>query len=267
MGDDVVLILPENYKGENYAIGKDAFYRCTNLSSITILSSVTSIGDYAFCRCSALSSVTIPNSVTSIGYKAFYNCENLRSVHIPDITDIGTYVFGDCYNLTNVSLNCKRVGNIISENSSIKELVLGNNVIGVLDNALNGCSGIRTIKITRSTPPKVGVGNFTSSHYQNATLYVPQGSLSAYQSADVWKDFLDIQEFDATAIEDIQTEATITISEVGISLSSVNGKPVAIYTTSGALVNKYDYYDGEEIVLDRGVYVIRIGEKVMKIKL
>ena len=243
-GNDSTIIFPDAYAGKNYAIGNSAFYGCSSLKS-----------------------ATIPNYVTSIGYKAFYNCENLRSVHIPDITDIGTYVFGDCYNLTNVSLNCKRVGNIISENSSIKELVLGNNVIGILDNALNGCSGIRTIKITKSTPPKVGVGNFTSSHYQNATLYVPQGSLAAYQSADVWKDFWDIQEFDATAIEDIQTEVTITISEVGISLSSVNGKPIAIYSVNGALVNKYDYYDGEEIVLDRGVYVIRIGEKAIKIKL
>ena len=191
----------------------------------------------------------------------------MRSVHIPDITDIGTYVFDNCDNLTNVSLNCKRVGDIISGNSRIKELVLGNNVIGILDNALNGCSGIRTIKITKSTPPKVGTGNFTSSHYQNATLYVPQGSLTAYQSADVWKDFWDIQEFDATAIDNIQTDATITISEVGISLSSVDGKPIAIYTINGALIEKIDNYAGEEIMLDNGVYIIRVGNKTMKIRL
>ena len=249
------------------SIGNSAFGYCSGLTSVTIPNSVTSIGAYAFSGCSSLTSITIPNSVTSIGYKAFCNCENLKSVHIPDITDIAARVFDNCDNLTNVSLNCKRVGDIISGNSRIKELVLGNNVIGILENALNGCSGIRTIKITKSTPPKVGTGNFASSHYQNATLYVPKGSLTAYQSAEVWKDFWDIQEFGATAIDNIQTDATITISEVGISLSSVDGKPIAIYTINGALIEKIDNYAGEEIMLEKGVYIICIGSKSIKVKL
>ena len=38
---------------------------------------------YKYSGCSNLTSVTIPNSVTSIGNSAFYYCSNLTSVTIP----------------------------------------------------------------------------------------------------------------------------------------------------------------------------------------
>ena len=53
------------------------FEGCSNLTSIVIGNSVTSIGDYAFQSCSALTSIVIPNSVTTIDDHAFYNCSNL----------------------------------------------------------------------------------------------------------------------------------------------------------------------------------------------
>jgi len=64
------------------AIGSDAFYGCTGLTSITIPNSVTSIGSSAFRECTGLTSITIPNSVTSIGTRAFYGCTNLNVVKI-----------------------------------------------------------------------------------------------------------------------------------------------------------------------------------------
>ena len=56
------------------AIGDEAFWGCSGLTSITIPNSVTSIGNYAFSGCSGLTSITIPNSVTSIGNYAFSGC-------------------------------------------------------------------------------------------------------------------------------------------------------------------------------------------------
>ena len=97
MGTDTNLQLPEKYKGENYIIGDYAFYDCSDLTSVTIPNSVTSIGDYAFYRCSDLTSVTISNSVTSIGDDAFYDCDGLTSVTIPNsVTSIGSYAFVSC---------------------------------------------------------------------------------------------------------------------------------------------------------------------------
>ena len=55
------------------------FY-CSNLTSITILNSVTSIGGGAFQNCSSLTSIIIPDSVTSIENNAFSGCSKLTSV-------------------------------------------------------------------------------------------------------------------------------------------------------------------------------------------
>ena len=79
------------------SIGKDAFSRCSSLTSITIPNSVTSIGEGAFYFCSGLTSITIPNSVTSIGYSAFSYCYGLTSITIPNsVTSIGKTAFKGC---------------------------------------------------------------------------------------------------------------------------------------------------------------------------
>ena len=54
------------------AIGTEAFYQCTSLSSVTIPTSVSTIGDYAFYECTSLSLIVIRSSnLTSIGTDAF----------------------------------------------------------------------------------------------------------------------------------------------------------------------------------------------------
>ena len=61
-------------------IGKNAFFGCTNLTSVTIGNSVTSIGSGAFIDCSSLTSVNIGSGVTSIGDETFSYCEGLSEI-------------------------------------------------------------------------------------------------------------------------------------------------------------------------------------------
>lgn len=76
---------------------------CSDLTSVTIPNSVTSIGDYAFYECYGLTSVTIGNSVTSIGDKAFYRCYSLRTVTIGiSVKNLGHFAFKGCSSLTSI---------------------------------------------------------------------------------------------------------------------------------------------------------------------
>ncbi len=85
------------------SIGKNAFFRCTDLTEVTIPDSVTSIGENAFYNCSSLTSITIPDSVASIGSYAFYGCTALTEVAIPDsVTNLGNNAFENCSGLTTV---------------------------------------------------------------------------------------------------------------------------------------------------------------------
>ena len=55
----------------------EAFYWCTNLSSVVIPENVTTIVNSAFQGCSSLSSIIIPDKVTRIGGSVFDQCSNL----------------------------------------------------------------------------------------------------------------------------------------------------------------------------------------------
>ena len=105
---DVVIPSTVVSDGTTYnvtGIDEQAFYNCSDLTSVIIPESVTSIGNYAFYGCSALTSATIGNGVKTIGKRAFYNCRSLTSIKIPDsVTDIDLSAFMNCYALTSVSI-------------------------------------------------------------------------------------------------------------------------------------------------------------------
>ena len=99
------LAIPLTYDGKPVtSIGDRAFWKCTNLTSVTIPDSVTRIGLWAFASCSSLTSVTISDSVTYIGEYAFSGCTSLTSVTIPDsVISIYNGAFEGCTSLKRIT--------------------------------------------------------------------------------------------------------------------------------------------------------------------
>ena len=201
-------------------IGDNAFSDCSNLTNVTLPSALASIGDYAFRGCSNLTNVILPSAFTAIGNVAFSGCSNLANVTLSsNITSIGTYAFQNCINLKNLTIS-KDVTSIkdIAFNNSYDDLEL-ESVYVAWENPIEAGSFFNRIKIS------------------NCTLYVPQGTKEAYANADVWKDFGNIIEYDATGIDKVTNRSDVK----EISRYSLNGQRVTSPTKG---VNIVIYSDG-----------------------
>ena len=108
------MIIPETVVSNRASylvtsIGKNAFFDCKSLTSITLPDSVKSIGFGAFMSCESLSKITLPESVKSIEGYAFYRCESLTEITIPNsVKSLGYEVFENCFSLETISYNGTR---------------------------------------------------------------------------------------------------------------------------------------------------------------
>ena len=194
------------------SISDRAFQGCSGLTSVTIPNTVTSIGSYAF-NGSGLLSVTIPNSITVIPAHAFSQSP-ITMVTLPNtITRIDSMAFWKCYSLSTINFEegLLTIGQHAIQYCKLGQVTLPNSLISIEDLAFYGSNitsvvigtGIETIGVSCFTinpactsitvkatnPPTLGKNAFDSTN--NCPIYVPSGSVSAYQSASGWSTYAD----------------------------------------------------------------------------
>jgi hypothetical protein len=155
-----------------YSKDMTTLIQCLNSKQgdLTIPAGVTRIEAYAFRGCRELSSVAIPAGVTSIGAAAFAGCSELAAVAIPkEVTSIGSYAFAYCPGLSSVAIpeGVESIGN----------------------GAFSNCTSLKSIYNMLPTPQRIRSDVFRDVTLSNVTLYVPEGALSAYREAAVWRAF------------------------------------------------------------------------------
>ena len=105
--------------------------------------------------------------------------------------------------------------NILAENqpapwnaylSEILYIVIESGVTSVGDYAFYGCVNVQSITCYATTPPTCGQQVFGGID-TSIPLYVPEASIPAYQTANQWQDFLEIQAIEQDT-EDIPTILT-----------------------------------------------------------
>jgi len=166
------VVIPATYNGlpvteigstsDNW--GNGAFLE-TDITSVTIPASVTSIGSSAFRECNSLTSVTIPVNVT-FGGSVFRNCAGLTSVTISaGVTSISDKMFEDCVSLTSITIpdSVMSVGDeVFSGCENLTSITIPASVTSIGIAAFIGCTSLTGITVDANNP------NYTS---QNGILY------------------------------------------------------------------------------------------------
>ncbi|MBQ6978122.1 MAG: leucine-rich repeat domain-containing protein [Paludibacteraceae bacterium] len=82
------LIVVNDIKYKIISIGERAFYKDSNLVSITFPNSLISIDKEAFFGCSSLKRIVLPQKILTIGNHAFAECSQIREVCNLNLTPI-----------------------------------------------------------------------------------------------------------------------------------------------------------------------------------
>ena len=222
-----------------------AFQGCEGLKTITIPNSIISIGVSAFASCSNLTEISIPKCDGFIRWGTFGNCTSLTSFTIPNnVTFIGGYAFLNCTGLTSITIpaHVTEIQDRVFDETNLKK------VISLIEEpfAINGKNNDPT---------------FSTYTFDNATLYVPVGTVEKYKATGGWKDFKKIVEY-APKYKDLNPsteEQTVDASTLVSTILTNNVKNDIYYNLSADKGSGYDY-DNDCIVIGQTTDMIQIND-------
>ena len=275
----VTIPVTVNYLGSIYtvtSIGLNAFKNIKTITSVVIPNTVTALGIGAFYGCSGLTSISLPDGISEIPEKAFLSCFGLTSVKFPaNLHTIGNIAFSGCDGLTSVVFptGLTSVGTYAFDNcAGLTSIDLPAGLTSISNYAFSTCSKLASITARAILPidMSAALSAFTGMK-ASCVLYVPQASLTAYQSATVWKDFSSIQGSTLTSIYSLTgSELGISVANGKLKLYNLNlGETLNIYTMTGVkMYSTCNTNSSIEISLPaHQVYIMQIGNRTTKVML
>ena len=156
------------FNGTTYDVNticNSAFRSCTNLTSVSLPTSITRIEANAFNGCTGLTQITIPTAVTYIGSSAFSNCTGLTKVITQNPTKWCGITFANqtanpLYYAHNLYFGAALMQSLTINATitqiksyafigctSLTKITLGDQVTSIGSYAFNGCTGLATVEI------------------------------------------------------------------------------------------------------------------------
>ena len=228
-----------------------AFYNWTCLYDVSLPPKMSHISDSVFYGAINLTELKLSKGIKSIGKYAFSGCQSLKTISIPAWATISSYAFQHCANLETITIP-DRISNY----------------------AFAGCNSLKEIYINNPLVTPIDEDAFTTSAYNYATLYVPEGMSDLYSRRMGWRNFFFIKEWDAPdyieenvkEIPSLQIEAN---EGVLIIQSISNGIPVSVYNVTGAQVGYAVAADGNVVMstnMKKGdVAIVKIGQQTKRV--
>ena len=212
------------YVGRNIESERPAFISCRSIKSIKFGKKMTALQKSMCNGAEALEEADISASITEIPEKAFYYCYALCRVAMGSNTSIiGDNAF-TCCNLPRIVLNKFKVTSVgkyaFSYNVNATTLTLPETLTSIGDLAFSNCRSLTQVTSDAVTPPTCGGGAvFEFVNTNTCKLIVPEGSVDAYKSAFVWKNFFNIE----SGINDTKNESTVVKDSYSVSGQRTTG--------------------------------------------
>lgn len=213
------------------SIPKYAFYGC-QFTTLSLPDNLTTIPSDAFESCWSLESVILPSNLERIEWAGFRGCHKLVDIQFPktikyigpdgfmdfageslDLTETSLTVidggaFRACYNLKEIKLpeSLIEIGPTCFQSSLITTITIPKNVQTIGGIAFNICPNLKTVYCLAETPPTTEESTFDQITYEQATLYVPEGTKDLYSKKGAWKYFKNIHEINSASIEIINSD-------------------------------------------------------------
>ena len=228
-------IVPENVT----KIMGFAFDHCTGLTSIIIPNGVRDIDSRVFDNCTNLTSVILSNSITRIRYATFLYCTSLTSITIPNgVTRIDADVFCGCINL--------------------RSIIIPKSLKHIEGSIFYNCKNLTSITNNSPVPCTIYPDVFEGMTQSTCMLKVPNSAVTAYQNADVWKEFNVIGGGIAVNTKANEIDFGYTINE-GLYEVGDNVNVIAIPNDGYEFVN---WTKNGEVVSTKALYDFTVTEDV-----
>lgn len=134
------------------------------LQYFTSLTTITNVDNKSYEGCTNLTSIYLPSSITTIGQQAFVNCRNLTTLGpngLSNVTSIGNNAFRDCSSLA-IDVNCPLLTSTswtMFSGSGITKISNLGSITALYDSAFKGCTHL-TEAVLPSTLTTLGKSAF-----------------------------------------------------------------------------------------------------------
>ena len=115
--------------------------------------------------------------------KNIFSNSDVVSISIPNfVSTIQEHAFGE-YNAIAALGQTIAIGAC----TTLQNITIPKNVTKIENGAFKGCSGLNYVVMEATTPPTLGVNVFDNTN--DCPIYVPDGSVTAYQAAENWSTY------------------------------------------------------------------------------